>query len=247
MSFKAIFFTILILLLAAFGAVKIMVLGNPASHFNQTIRFRLGEYSWLRTAFGLHRPGDARGEYLSGQGPVMIEWFKPQAEDVDQNLLQEFADRVAAATGRRTELVYGGAVSDGTVPLANLDTFRFKAAIQTPPGGSNLLVFFTQDYSPRSAEELAAPYQEFGLVVSLSAHRSFLGALGQHQNEYLLTSLLRAFGGQLGLPAGSDDGCVMKTPPGIGGRPYELYSQTSPADFCAAEKAALQQLKTQFN
>ena len=247
MSWKAFFLIILIVLLGIFIYLKIEIVGNPNSNFNRTTRFALGKYPFARTILGLHSVSDARQEYLAATGPIAIEWFAPQEETIDPNMLNQFASLVGKYTGRPTQVLSGGNLDDGTIQVSDLDSYTLKIDAQQP-SGTKLLVFFPEDYNPRPDNELSSTYQESGMVLSLNAHRTFLQQYPQDLSQYLLASMLHEFGNQIGMDetaTGSPD-CIMNLHAGFNGAPLEASGLSEPQDFCASEQAEIQNLKLQF-
>jgi hypothetical protein len=247
MSWKAFFLIILITLLGIFIYLKIEIVGSPNSSFNTTTRFVLGKYPVARTILGLHSVSDAREEYLAGTGPINIEWFAPQEETIDPNMLSQFAALVEKYTGRPTQVLSGGNLDDGTIQLSDLDSYSLKIDTQQP-SGTKLLVFFPEDYSPRPDNELYTTYQESAMVLSLTAHRTFLQQYPQDLNQYLLASMLHEFGNQIGMQetATGNPDCIMNLHAGFNGAPLEASGLSEPQDFCDPEQVEIQNLKLQF-
>lgn len=249
MSFKAIVFVVFILVLGVFVYLKFEASGSPNSRFNQTTRFTLGKQPWVRALLGLRNPGDARAEYFSNTGPLVIEWFKPATEDVDPKMVAQFADLAGQYTGRQALVILGRSVSTGTVDLQSLGNLGVNGP-NTPAGASILYVAFASDYKPIAGQELSTTLGESTVVISLNAHRQFLGNYQPDLNEYLLSSLLHEFGHELGLShnpeQNQDPACVMNEHAGIDGQPLEVYGNLVPRDFCEAEQDQIKQLKLQF-
>ncbi len=228
-------------------------MGSPTSKFNQTTRFTLASYPVMRTLLGLHSVGDSRSDYLKPGGPITIEWFKPQGDNSDylnEALMDKFAALVQNYTGKTANVVYGGDLDDGTVGISELGTYKLKTAAQVP-GGPALLVFLTEDYSPRPDNEMSETYQDSGMVLSVSAHMSFLqGSYSSNLDSYLLASMLHEFGNQIGMQETSgpntDPACIMNLHAGLGGQPLEASGLSEPQDFCPAEQAEIQNLKLQY-
>jgi hypothetical protein len=246
MKIKLFLFLIVIAALGTFIYLKLQILGDPASNFNQTTRFSLGKHPIFRSILGLGSAGDARAEYFSGQGPIIIEWFAPPGADIDEPTLQKFADLAALYTGRETKLFQGGPVDDSTIQLANLSSLKLQQFNQKITGQSLLQIIFAEDYAPRPNNELATTYKESGMVLSLSAHRQFLQNSLSQMNDYLLTSMLHEFGHQLGLEHNTDADCVMDANAGIDSGPATMYARSTPVDFCEQEKTQISNLKLQF-
>ena len=244
---KTIILLIVIAILGTFIYLKLQVSGDPNSTFNQSTRYTLGKHPWLRTIFSLRSFGDARAEFFSGSGPIIIEWFKPQTEDMDfSGVLDKFSQAVAGYTGREVKVTRSGSVDDSTLAIANLAVYKLNASVKESGGGSALLVFFTFDYSPRDNNELSATYEETGMVIALTAHKKFAQDYSQDLNTYLLSSLSHEFGHQIGLSHNTDPKCIMSLHAGIDGKPLESYGRTTPQDFCQVEKEQIANLKLQF-
>ena len=244
---KKIIFALIVLLLGAFVYIKLQALGSPQSGFNQTTRYTLGKHPFYRTIFGLHKTGDARGEYFGASGGITVEWFKPQSEEVDESVVKSFASKVSEYTGRPAQAIYGGAISDGALELSNLPSFQLKSQVQMP-AGSVLTVYFASDFSPRQDARMSATYKESGIVLSLKAHRDFARGFSRYTDQYMLTSLLREFGTQLGLKdtPGNSSECIMNRPAGVNGQPPQAYSGFSPMDFCLSERDRLNQIRYEY-
>ncbi len=240
---KNLFLLLFILVIAAFFYFKFKVNGDSNSSFNQTTRYTLGANGFWRNIFGLHNAGDARQEYLLGTGPVVIEWFKPVSEDVDDSVIKNFAAEVEKTLGRPTTAVFGGGLDDGTVPLATLGSFELKASVQKPRNSSVILVFFTKDYSPRGANELSVTYRESGIAVSLEGHKNFINGFPQSLNDYLTSSLLHEFGHEIGLSHSDDTSCIMSEHAGVENKPLEFYGRRPPEDWCVTETEAINSMK----
>jgi len=237
---KKIIILVLLIILGIFIYLKIQVMGNPNSSFNQTTRFTFGKYPFMRTLLGLHKAGDARGEYLRNQGDVLIEWFKPESEDVDISVLDKLAAEVKKYTGRQANVVYGGPVDDTTLSLSNLNAFGYKARVQKTSGSTVLSVFFTSDYSPRPDGEFSTTYLDSGLVIPLSANRRAAMDSGMPLDSYLSLGLLREFGRQIGLEPNNGDDCILNNS-------IEIYNAIELTDFCELEQNQISQFKQQFS
>jgi hypothetical protein len=240
-SFLALLF---LLLFGTFIFLKVQINEDPNSKFNQTTRFNLGKNGVERSILGLHNAGDARIEYLQNKGPLAIEWFKSTSQDLDTKPINDFAALVGQYTDRQTEVIYGGALSDGTVPVPVLGSFNLKADTQST--ASTFAVFFTQDYSPRQINELSTTYKESGMIISISANQNFLQNYSQDINQYYLSDMLYQFGHQIGLEDNNDPDCIMNSHAGIDGQPFEVYGKTGPLDYCQAEKDQINKLKLQY-
>jgi predicted Zn-dependent protease len=248
MSIKALLLIIVIAAASVFIYLKIMSLGDPNSNFNQTTRYSLGKKPWVRTVLSLHNDGDARGEYFcTNCGPLVIEWFKPQTEEVNKNILEQFAKSVTEYTGRQAQAIEGGPVGDSILSKSNLSSLTVKKFAQKIPNASILYIFFVEDYKPRDAQELSTTYGESAMLVSLNAHRAFLKNYPSQLDIYLFSTLLHEFGHEIGLQHNNDSSCVMYAHAGIGGQPMEVYSHETPTDFCPAEQNQINQLRVQYN
>jgi hypothetical protein len=244
---KTFLLIVFIAILGAFIYLKFEVSGSPNSSFNQSARFTLGKHPLLRTILGLHNPGDARAEYLEGAGPITIEWFAPEDQNIDQSVLSQFSSLVGKYTGRPTQVQFGANLDESTINVSNLASYGLKAAAQQP-SGTTLLVFFTQDYSPRASNELSNTYRESGMVLSLNAQMSLVQNSQQELDQYLLSSMLYEFGSQIGLPVTPADsqGCVMSFYAALNSAPLGTALLSAPQDFCQAEQTEIRNLKLQY-
>jgi hypothetical protein len=246
MSFKAIVLIALILIFCVYAYLKSQVMGSPDSRFNQTTRFVLARRPVMRTLLGLHNPGDARDEYLTNSGPLVVEWFQPITEDVNSQVVQQFADLAGKYTGRQAKVIFGGSVSAGTITLSVLDNLGLKGA-NVPSGSSIIYVIFATDYQPRDSAEFFTTHGETTMAISLNANRQFLTNYPGDLNNYLLSDMLRGFGDEIGLNGQTtDSSCIMDSQAGENGRPLEYYDRSIPQDFCPAEQDQIKQLKLQY-
>ena len=246
---KVFLLLVFIAILGTFIYIKIQVVGSPDSTFNQTSRYTLGKHPVLRTIFGLHGSGDARAEFFGGTGPIIVEWFEPQDDNIDSSLIQKLADAAGKYTGRQDQVMFAGYVDESTIDLSNLVSYQLKSAAQYPSGGNSiLLVFVTEDYSPRASDELSSTYKEDGMVLSLNAHTQFISSFPQDLDSYLYASMLHELGNQLGLPetTSNDTACIMNLHAGYNGQPLEIYGKSEPTDFCPSEQALLTGLKAEY-
>jgi hypothetical protein len=237
---------ILIIALGTFIYLKVQVNGDENSKFNQTTRFSLGKNGVIRAILGLHLDGDARAEYLENKNPLVIEWFKPVSQDVDEQPIIDFANLIAKYTGRQTKVVFGSRLSDGTIKIPDLASYNLKAEVDGVRSGSTFAIFFTDDYSPRPDEEISSTFKESAMLISISGHRDFLKGYSQSENQYYLSTMLHEFGHQIGLVHNDDSSCIMNTHAGIEGQPLEYYGRTEPQDFCPMEKEQIEQLKLMY-
>jgi hypothetical protein len=234
---------LLIIVFGIFIYLKFLAAGDPNSSFNQTTRYSLAKYPIMRTILGLHRAGDARAEFFQYTlAPIVVEWFKPTGQDIDPSLLDQFAQDLGKYTKRPAQVIYGGNVSDGTLKLGTLAAFELKANAQKPLGATVLPVFFTEDYFPRPAKELATGYEEWGVVISLSAHRNYFGN-GQSLEQNLFPSLLRGFGHQIGLKENNDPNCIMYVRTAEAPEYQNFIGSSLPQDFCPQEQKQIEALK----
>lgn len=241
MSLKTVLLLIVIILTGTFIFLKIQVLGNPNSTFNQTTRLSLGKHALVRDILGMHSYGDARGEYFFGKGDIEIRTFKGKISEADISVVKDFAKLVTKYTGRQTKVVAGSPIDDSAI---NKETdLRSGKLFSGSFGSTQLLVFFSEDYKPRGAQELSTTYEESGILVSLKAHQDFLRQYNGELNNYLLSSLLHEFGHQLGLEHNSDPDCIMEGRTETNDQPLEIFVGHTPTDFCAAEKEQIQRIK----
>ena len=242
---KKVLLILFILLCVVFVFLKLELIGNPSSKFNQTTRFQLARNGWLRTIFSLHNAGDNRANYLLNTDPLVVEWAKPVEENIDPAVLQNFANTVSKRVGRPVQLEQDGAIDDGTLNLNDLKSLQLQSQTQTTNVSSDvLLVIFANDYSPRQSGELSTTDGDSTEVISLTAMRQFLGNLsGYNMDNYLLSSMLHEFGHEIGLPYNSESDCIMDEHAGQNGQPVELYGQKDPQDYCPMEIDQINSIK----
>ena len=241
---KTFYLFLLAVLLFTFVYIKSESQGDLNSQFNQTTRFQLGRYSLLRTVFGLHQPGDARGWFLKGAGPIDIEVVQAKGAGIDEAGLNNFAARVTKYTGRPAMIFHSDTVQGGTLSPADLATINNDDRHQAASGDTNLFVIYAQDFQ-NSGADAARPYQEAAVVVSDVNLRRLAQNSPQAVTQYTEALLLHEFGRQLGLPENTQDGCIMnrqiQAPQWL-----NLESGDLLQDFCPFELGQLQAIKSQF-
>ncbi len=243
---KRLFLLLLIIAIGVFIYLKVQVMGDPNSKFNQTTRYSLARHSFLRTILGLHNAGDARSTFLSGTDPLAIVWFKPQTDEVDEGVLKKFVELVSHYTGRQVQLFGPGALDEGKFSLSNSSKLEVKNVQFVPPGTDTLLLVFAADYEPRLDQELSTTVGENEIALSLNSHLKFVNSDDYLLKKYLLSSLLHEFGHEIGLAHNTDPSCIMSTHAGFENKPLETVGQQDPQDYCSQEKIEIGKIQAQL-
>jgi len=235
----------LIILLGTFIYIKVQVLGDPNSSFNQTTRYNLGKRQFFRSIFGLHSYGDARYEYLSGDSEVSVEMVKAQGVSVDEQTLLDFTKEVKTYTGRPTKLFDTETVQRGTLSDADLAVIAKGSRHHVIPGQSNVFVVYAEDFQ-RSGDEVAKTFSEFGIVISDKRLREATQKYPASLNEYLLSTLLHELGHQLGLEHNDQTDCIMN--PQVENPTVQEYfnGRYTATEFCDFELKQLDEIKAKI-
>jgi len=233
MNFKTFLLLVVILFASIFVYLKVQSLGDEKSSFNQTTRYRLGKFGFLRTTLGLHKDGDSRAEYLLKDTSIIIEVVQSSGSKLSDIVLDEFAKKVSEYTGRNTRIVNTDTIASGYVNEGQLSGIVRANRRHFDGGSSNLFVMYVDDF-PGSDSNLAKTYQDFGIVVS---HDRLANLVRQYPNSlpnYQLSTLLHEFGHQIGMDHNSKNGCVMndvvESPSG-----GVFYGDSILTSFCSEE------------
>jgi hypothetical protein len=242
MSFKAFCFCLFLLVGAVFFYIKFELGGSIHSSFNQTTRFSLGRYSFMRTLFSLHNAGDARAEYFKVAPSIIIELAVVPGADVQESVINDFAAKVSKVTGKDAKIFTVQPIPAGTMQDADLAAIVRTGKRDFEPGSPILFIMVTNDFSSTSTA-VAKTYQEFGIVLSTNklhaATENYPSAFGPYEE----TALLHEFGRQMGLSENDRTECIMNTSVE---NPSTAISASSPTDFCSFEQDQLNNLKAQF-
>lgn len=188
--------------------MKSQILGSPSSSFNQTTRYKLGESQFARSLLGMHNYGDARGWFLKGQSPIVVEVVSAKGLDIDQRALDNFAEDIKKYTGKYATVFNYEEVPNGVLSDEVLGTEVSLHRKQTISGQPNLFIIYADDFE-RSGTELAKTYNEYGMVLSDKRLKEVTAGYPGAVTEYVESTLLHEFGHQLGLEHNDLPGCVM--------------------------------------
>ena len=236
---------IFIAVCAVFIYLKVGSLGDPDSRFNQTTRFKLGEYSALRTIFSLHNDGDARGWYLAGAGQIDIEVARAENVEMDEIALQNFVNQVGQYTGRPVQLFNAGAIKSGRLTAADLADINASRRHRVASGDTNLFVIYADDFA-RQSGEVGETYQETAVALSDKRLKEVTGGNPEAFSQYLQSTLLHEFGHQIGLEHNSRPNCIMNVKVEQPDRQAAFTGFYTPTQFCDFELKQLETVKAGF-
>lgn len=239
---KTFLLLLFILISGSFIYLKVQVLGDPNSGFNQTTRYTLGKYSIMRSILGMHSAGDARAEYLGGTGSIAVEIVRAQGTALSDQAMSDFANDVKIYIGRPVMLYTTDFVKEGLLTDADLEKIVSEHRHRDLPGQTSLFVIYAGDYV-RKDGEVAKTYKDFGIVISDTALRDTTQDYSQSLEQYAQSTMLHELGHQLGLDHNTEDDCVMNAEvesPQLGG----VFSGSfTPLEFCDFELKQLNAIK----
>lgn len=247
MSFKALVLIIFIALCGTFIYLKIQINGNENSKFNQTTRFSLGKYAWVRKILGLHNDGDARGWYLSPQSKLIVEVARAENVELNKKVLGEFVRLVEIYTGKKVVLFNKETFKSGKLTEADLKEIVLAHRRYEVSSGPNLFVIYAEDFE-KSGTEVARTYQEYGMVLSDKRLKEVTQRLPIAFAQYVESTMLHEFGHQLGMGHNAESDCIMnqkvESPDENNGIFVGKFTQS---DFCEFEKKQLLEIKQKFS
>ncbi len=241
------FFKILFLLLfiAACGTLvylKIQSLGSENSKFNQTTRFKLAKYGWLRIFLGLHNDGDARGWYFAGKSPLILEVVVAKGVEFNDGVLRSVAKKAENVLGRKVQIINSDLIANGRLSDGQLAEEVKKHRHYEISGQPNLFVIYAEDFQ-REGGYVGQTFQEFGIVLSDKRLREVTADYPYSLDGYIESTLLHELGHQLGLDHNQQEDCVMNEkvdqPDGQG----TFSGRYTPTDFCDLEINQLNSIK----
>lgn len=222
--------------------MKVQILGDPQSKFNQTTRYDLGRYQFARSLLGMHSYGDAREWYLKPGSPIVIEAVTATGAGMDDKAFNNFVQDVKEYTGREvsvfnTEKIPGGVLSD-----ADLGEIASKYRRHVLSGQANLFVIYAQDFK-RSGTEIGKTFQEYGIVLSDKRLREVTADFPQAMAQYVESTLLHEFGHQIGLDHNSEPDCIMNERVEKPEKLNFFSSEYTNTKFCNFELGQLSKIK----
>jgi hypothetical protein len=239
---KKLILLFVILLLGTFIYISVQVRGDENSEFNKTTRYELGKKSWARTLFGLHKDGDARGNYLVGTTPIVIELVEPRDNMVSQEGIQNFIKRVEEYTGRRVEYISVDTIQYGTISANEIQQIVNTKRRHVKPGQPNLFIIYAEDFI-RDEKEVGSTYKEFGIIVSHNKLKSLTERYFDAMADYTTSTLLHEFGHQIGMEHVEKAGCVMDTEVENPTSAFAFSGSLSQTEFCNLELEQLSNIK----
>jgi hypothetical protein len=241
MNFKTFFLGLIIIVSGLFIYLKTMSLGDENSYFNQNTRYQLGKYGWVRTLLGLRKDGDARAEYLIGDGAITVEIVKPNNVIVDQDAIDGFLESVEAITGRKTIFYNTDTIKGGKLSDEDLKSIIRKNRRHRTPGSPNLFIIYSDDFS--TGGEVGRTYQEFGILLSGNRLNELTSNYPAAKTQYIQSTLLHEFGHQIGLLHNEDLNCVMNAAVESPRKAQSFSGAFTPVEFCPIELDELNGIK----
>lgn len=239
---KKTFLILFILACGTFIYLKLQVLGNENSKFNQTTRYKLGKHRWLRNVLGLHNDGDGRGWYIFGKEPLIIEVVLAKGAELNDEVLRNFAKKTENILGRKALIINTDFIENGWLSESQLGEEIKKHRHYQTSGQPNLFVIYADDFQ-RESGFVGQTYKEFGILLSDKRLREVVADYPHSLDDYIESTLLHEFGHQLGFDHNWQDGCIMNEkvdqpdPQGV------FRGRYTPTEFCEFELNQLQKIK----
>jgi hypothetical protein len=235
MRVKTFLLLLVIVVLGAFVYIAVNVRGDLNSGFNQGFRYKLGRYGFFRALFGLHNDGDAREQYLLGEGPLVVEVVEPLNYDIPDELINSFSRKIGNLIGREIINYNVDSIPSGSLSEDDLEKIVKEKRRHFLPGQPNLFIIYAEDYVGRR-DEVGKTYKEFGILLSYNRLKEITNQQPEAFKQYLETTVLHEFGHQVGLPHNDQSGCIMNEKvnrPQAQGFFDGFYT---PGDYCVQEK-----------
>jgi hypothetical protein len=245
MNFKAFLLSVFIIVCGVFIYVKVQSLGDANSYFNQGTRFKLGKHKIFRTVFSLHNDGDARAEYLYGNGPIIIEIVRPTSLTLTDQTIQKFADKVTEYTGRPTTIKSDSYIEDKVLTEEDIENIVDQKRRYGDMTQTSIFIIYATDFS-HGQTQIARTYKEFGMILSDRQMFDLVRKNQRVKQEYAASTMLHEFGHQLGIDHIEDEQCVMASSVETPDRTRFFFSDVTPQSFCEQEMEELNRIKARL-
>lgn len=241
MRIKTFGLLILIVILGSFVYLTSAVRGNENSHFNQTTRYKLGQYGWVRALFSLHKNGDAKMQYLFGSGPIVLEIVQATGVELHPESIDSLARSSSQLINRTVQIFNVDIIKSGQLTDADIWTVVKEKRRHYLPGQPNFFVIVADDYV--GGKEIGKTFQEFGAVISYNRLKEVTSNYSALLEQYLGSIILHEFGHQLGLNHNDGSNCIMNAKienPDVMGIFDSIYT---PKEFCEFEINQIKEIK----
>lgn len=242
---KVLFLFGFIFLCGTFIFIKIKVNGDVNSEFNQTTRFQLGRYPFLRSLFALHNDGDARFSYFASETPIGLQYVNAQGFDISEEIIKTFAGKIQTVTGRPVQIFPSSNIKSGKLFDNDLKDIVHRLKRNDISGQPLIFVIYTEDFD-RKGGEVGKTFQEYGIVLSSARLKEITQNLPSVLPEYIGSTLLHEFGHQIGLDHNSDSNCIMSEYVESPKDDSYKFSKSSPVDFCESELEEILKIKSKI-
>ncbi len=231
---KKIVLLLLVLALGWFGYARWQASQPADTSWNQTARLSLGKHPSLRWLLGLRRAGDARQQYLSGSGPIVVEIVAPENTPMSSPGVDAFVKALESSLGRHVTLYTVDNIASGTFGDAELEAADSSYHRHASFGEPGLFIMYTDDFTGSDVSPVRT-FNEYGIVLSRARVEQLTASFPEDRPEYTTSLLLHGVGRQLGLPDSDVAGCVMhpdvEHPKGA----VRFGGLSTPVEFCDRE------------
>ena len=246
MNFKTFLLLIIILVSGVFIYLKTQSLGPDTSTFNQTTRYDLAKYPWVRQLLSLHKDGDARGEILGKTtGSITIEVVQPPGEKLSDATINDFAKKVSDVTGKPTQVFNVDTIQNGALSDYDFSQIVDKFRRHVSPGQANIFVIYADDFTTTTLE-VGRTYKEFGILISHNRLAELTKQFPSVIDQYQESTLLHEFGHQIGLDHNDQTDCIMNPDVEMPQSALSFSGPSSPTDFCQTELDQIAAIKANF-
>jgi hypothetical protein len=236
MNFKAFFALILLIVAGVFGYIRYQASQTGNTYFNQNTRFVLGKSDFWRWAFNLTRVGDAKGQFLAGGQPIVIEVLTGRGLEINEEGLNKFVSEVERVTGRKTNLVNVDFTDLEQVKDSDLPDLVASFRRHRIYGRPDLFIIYAKDFE--GSQNIASkPFNAFGIIVSDQKLKDLTSYYSQAMRDYLPAVLLNSFGQQLDLGESHSYDCIMQDLVLHPNSTLAFTGSALPTKYCDAEVA----------